>query len=83
MENYSSRIANLFQEKFKLKKGDVIALFMENKPEFVGIWYGLSKIGVISSLVNTNLREDVLIYSIKKVNPKVVIYGSELTEGTN
>ena len=43
-------------EKFHLKKGDCVALFMENKPEYIGIWLGLSKLGVITALINTNLR---------------------------
>ena len=33
MESYSNKIANLFEETFNLKKGDCVALFMENKPE--------------------------------------------------
>ena len=30
-----------------VKRGDVIALFMENRPEHVYTWLGLSKIGVL------------------------------------
>ena len=51
---------------------------MENRPEYVGIWYGLSKLGVITALINTNLRSKVLIYSIEVANPKIVIYDEEL-----
>jgi acyl-CoA synthetase (AMP-forming)/AMP-acid ligase II len=53
---------------------------MENKPEYIGIWYGLSKIGVITALVNTNLRSKVLIDSIQLVKPKVLIFGEELKD---
>ena len=60
MEDYATKVARLFQEKFELKKGDCVALFLENKPEFIGIWLGLSKIGVISALINTNLRNQLL-----------------------
>lgn len=78
MENYSNKIANVFATKYSLKKGDVVALFMENKPEFIGIWLGLSKLGVISALLNTNLRRAPLIHCIKVADPKIVIYGDEL-----
>ena len=54
---------------------------MENKPEFVGIWYGLSKLGVITALINTNLRAKVLIHSIEVAKPKIVIYDEELEFG--
>ena len=68
MEDYSTKIARLFQEKFHLEKGDCVALFLENKPEYIGIWLGLSKLGVISALINTNLRNQSLAHVIKKIN---------------
>ena len=61
-----------------MKKGDCVALFMENRPEFVGIWYGLSKLGVITALINTNLKHKVLIHSIEIAKPKIIIYDEEL-----
>jgi solute carrier family 27 fatty acid transporter 1/4 len=78
MEDYSNRIAELFLCKFGLKKGDCVALFLENKPEYVGIWLGLSKIGVISALINTNLRNQQLVHSINVAIPKVVIFSADL-----
>ena len=64
MEDYATKIAKLFQEKFQLKKGDCVAIFLENKPEFIGIWLGLSQLGVISALINTNLRNQSLKHVI-------------------
>ncbi len=57
-----------------------MAIFMENKPEFIGLWYGLSKLGVISALINTNLRNKTLLHSIEIAKPKVLVYGQELTD---
>ena len=65
--------------KLNLKKGDCVALFMENHPENPGIWLGLSKIGVITALVNTNLKNEPLLHSINVAKAKYVIYGSSLT----
>jgi acyl-coenzyme A synthetase/AMP-(fatty) acid ligase len=64
--------------KFQLKKGDCVALFLENKPEYVATWIGLSKIGVISALINTNLQNQPLLHSIQLAKPKIVLYGSSL-----
>jgi acyl-coenzyme A synthetase/AMP-(fatty) acid ligase len=72
----------LFSERFNLKKGNVVALMMENKPEFIGIWYGLSKLGVITACINTNLKTKALIHSIEVALPKVVIYDEELEAST-
>ncbi len=81
IENYGNKIANLFTEAFHLKRGDCIALMMENRPEFVGIWYGMSKIGVTTALINTNLRSKVLLHSIEVAKPKLIIYDEELEQG--
>lgn len=32
--------------------GDTVALFMENAPDFVAVWFGLSKIGVVTAMIN-------------------------------
>ncbi len=73
-------MANSIAQKYNLKKGDTIAILMENKPEYVGIWLGLSKLGVISALLNTNLRTNSLVHCIKIAKPKLVIFGEELEE---
>jgi len=38
-----------------LVQGDVVGLIMDNRPEYVISWLGLAKIGVVTSLINTNL----------------------------
>ena len=78
MENYSNRVANYFKS-CGYQKGDVIALFMESSPEFVCMWLGLAKIGVVSSLINFNLRLDSLIHCITACNAKALIFSTELT----
>ena len=54
---------------------------MESRPEFVIIWLGLAKIGCITALINTNLRNQSLIHCIKAAQPKSMIVGSEFVEG--
>ena len=39
----SDRIADCFYRE-GYRRGDVVALFMENRPEYVCIWLGLSKV---------------------------------------
>lgn len=80
MEEHSNQIANYFKEQ-GLKRGDVVALFMESCPEYVCIWLGLSKIGVITALINNNLRAEALMHSIKVSKCSAVIIGNEQTNG--
>ena len=60
-----------------LHRGDTVALFMENRPEYVAVWYGLSKVGVVSALVNTNLTGKSLAHSIRIVNARFLITGED------
>jgi len=55
---------------------------MENRPEFVCIWLGLSKLGVIIPFINYNLRLNALVHSIKIGNCQALIFSNEFTEGT-
>ena len=54
---------------------------MENKPEYIATWLGLSKLGVISALINTNLKNQALVHSITVSNSKVIVFGVELKDG--
>lgn len=75
-------MANLFSSSaFAYQKGDCVAIFMENRPEFIGLWLGLSKIGVISALINTNLKGEPLKHSISSSKALAVIYNQGLESG--
>uniref|UniRef100_A0A1B0GJ61 Very long-chain fatty acid transport protein n=1 Tax=Lutzomyia longipalpis TaxID=7200 RepID=A0A1B0GJ61_LUTLO len=78
-EDLSNQVANYFHA-LGFHRGDTIALLMENKPEYGCMWLGLSKIGVITALINTNLRKDVLLHSIRVADAKAVIVGTELID---
>ena len=54
---------------------------MENRPEYVGIWLGLAKIGVIPALINYNLQQDSLVHTIEVAECRAIIYGLELEKG--
>lgn len=80
VEELSNQIGGLFKSK-NFQKGDTISLLMENRPEYPCIWLGLSKIGVITALINTNLRKETLLHSIKVANSKAIIVSDELSAG--
>lgn len=56
-------------------------MLLENRPEYVGAWLGLSKIGVVAALINTNLVSVPLVHSITAAQSKAVIYGSNFEKG--
>lgn len=61
-------------------RGDVVALSMENRPEYVGIWLGLSRVGVVTALLNTNLVGERLAHCVREASPRAWIAGTELLE---
>ena len=56
LEAYSNRVANYLTLHRGFRKGDCVALFMENRPEYVGIWLGCTKVGILPALINSNLQ---------------------------
>jgi fatty-acyl-CoA synthase len=61
-----------------LAKGDGVALFMNNRPDYVAAWTGLSRMGVVVSLLNTQLRGAALAHCIDTVGPAHVLVDAGL-----
>jgi fatty-acyl-CoA synthase len=61
-------------------KGDVICLMMPNRPDYMAIWLGLTRIGGIVALINTNLSGSSLAHCIEIVNPKHIIVAASLLD---
>ena len=80
VEDYSNQVANYFLSK-GYSKGDSIALFMENRPEYVATWLGLAKIGVIPALINYNLKDKALTHTVQvaKCTGYVCFLNSKIT----
>ncbi len=55
------------------KRGDCVALVLENCPDFPAVWFGLAKIGVVTALINTNLEGTGLAHCISIVDSKAII----------
>lgn len=55
-------------------------MLMETKVEYPYFWVGMSKIGVVTALINFNLRRDPLVHSIKAANSKAIIVSAELKD---
>ncbi|NXG46359.1 S27A1 protein, partial [Psilopogon haemacephalus] len=66
LEQFSNAVGNLLLGQ-GLARGDVVAIFMENRPEFVGLWLGMAKVGVQAALINCNLRRDSLVHCLALV----------------
>ncbi|MDO1557996.1 long-chain-acyl-CoA synthetase [Brevundimonas sp. 2R-24] len=63
-----------------LRKGDVIALMIPNRIEYLAAWIGFSKVGVVTALVNTNLTGQALAHCLKIVGARHLICDFETFE---
>jgi fatty-acyl-CoA synthase len=61
-----------------LASGDAVALLMPNCAEYLAIWLGLTHIGLVVALVNSQLAGEVLAHSINIARPKILIVGADL-----
>ncbi len=64
-----------------LAAGDVVALIMPNRPEYMAIWLGLSRLGVITALINTQLRGASLAHCLTVARARHIIVDASLMSG--
>ena len=58
--------------------GDVLCLLMRNCPEYMALWLGLNRVGVVVALLNTQLSGELLAHAIQIVAPRGVIADASL-----
>ncbi len=61
-----------------LGRGEVVCLLMPNRPEYLAIWLGITRVGGAVALLNTNLTGASLAHCIDIVSPRHVIVASAL-----
>jgi len=63
-----------------LRKGDTVCLLMQGRPEFLALWIGLTRVGGVVALLNTNLTGTALAHCINVVSPRHIIVAADLLE---
>jgi fatty-acyl-CoA synthase len=61
-----------------LRRGERVALMMPNRPEYMAIWLGITQVGGVACLVNTNLMGASLAHSIAIVEARHIIVDAGL-----
>lgn len=82
LEEYINQVANFFTT-IGLKKGDCVVLFLENSADFLALYLSLEKIGVISALINHNLRGASLLHCLKIAESSGLIFSGSLSDAVN
>jgi fatty-acyl-CoA synthase len=63
-----------------LAKGEVVCLLMTNRPEYFAVWLGITSVGGVVALLNTNLVGPSLAHCIQVVHPRHIIVASEFVD---
>lgn len=67
-----------------MSQGDSACLMMLNRPDFFSFWYGMSKIGCRTALLNTNIFGASLLHcaeaALKDSKSKVLVVDEDLKE---
>jgi fatty-acyl-CoA synthase len=63
-----------------LKPGATVALFMENRPDYLAIWFGMAKVGLSTALINTQLTGAGLAHCVDTAGADHVIVDAPLAE---
>ena len=60
-----------------VRRGEVVALCLENRPAFFEVWLGLMKVGAIAVFLNTNVRGKPLAHELTTTGARRVVVGEE------
>ena len=60
-----------------LRRGSTVAILLPNRMDYVAAWYGLTKIGVASALINNHLAGAPLAHCLKVADASHVIVDGE------
>ncbi|HEY4076176.1 MAG TPA: long-chain-acyl-CoA synthetase [Rhizomicrobium sp.] len=61
-----------------VSKGDVVCLLMPNGCDYLAAWLGITRIGGIAALLNTNLRGEALRHGITVAAPRHILVSETL-----
>ena len=77
MEVYANKVAAWVQAQ-GCGAGDTVAVFVRNRAQYVPLWLGLTKVGVIPALLNYQLTGPALAHCINISEAKVLIVDHEM-----
>ncbi|KAJ3239132.1 hypothetical protein HDU81_006463 [Chytriomyces hyalinus] len=82
LDNEVNKAAN-WMSKNGVAKGDVVAIMLNNSPEFIILWLASLKLGACVACVNPNLKAQFLLQSIETCNPRFLIVDPAVTSNVS
>lgn len=60
-----------------VRKGDAVAMSLENRAAFFFVWLGINKLGAIAAFMNTYIQGKPLVHSLTVTHAKFAVVGEE------
>jgi len=79
MNERANRVAN-WVLSMGFKKGDKVAILLDNCLEWLYVWFGLAKIGVVAVPLNTHHKGSLLQYLINHSDARLMVIGKNLVD---
>lgn len=73
-------LAYYFHKK-EFDKGDVVGVFMTNRPDYIALILAFSRLGTVACLLNTHLKKQMLLKRVEGINCKALIVSRDLLSG--
>ncbi|XP_060752417.1 long-chain fatty acid transport protein 6 [Tachysurus vachellii] len=80
IDERSNRVARALQLNSTVNRGDTVALLMSNEPDFLCVWFGLSKLGCAVAFLNTNIKSRSLLHCFNSCGAKLLVVGADLLD---
>ena len=78
LETFSNQFAHLMRDH-GLKRGDVVAICLENHPYFLPICWGTFRAGLYFTAISYRLSADEVSYIVNDCGAKILITSKQLT----
>lgn len=73
LKRRTDAVADIFKNKYSLKRGDQIAFVMVNTSAIVVAFYAAMKLGCTCIMINTKLRETQIYEQLEPLEPKLIV----------
>ncbi|KAH0108420.1 acetyl-CoA synthetase-like protein, partial [Aureobasidium melanogenum] len=67
------KFAAWLKQEHGVNKGDMVAIDLTNKPQFIYLWFAIWSLGAKAAFINTNLRGKALLHCVKACEAKLFI----------
>ena len=79
LDETASRVANALGA-LGLQQGDRAAIMLGNRAEYLGLWFGMARAGIVEVPLNTGVRGDMLVHMLNTTGCRLLVIDAQWLE---